>query len=388
MTNVKNNIIIFYLFTFFRELMFIIPILVLFYQQNGLTLAQVMITQSVFALSIVIFEVPTGVIADKVGRTQSITLGGLTLTIAALTYSLGHSFYQFLFAEFIWGIGVTFLSGADSALIYDTLLQTKNESKYKKVIGRLKSIKYIAAGLGAIIGGYIALYGFRVNYYLTVLMFLTAFIISLFLVEPNIKKKGEEKKYLTHTIECLKESFSNKNLLFLLLFDAIFLSFGRIIFWFYQPYLDKSGVPIIYFGIVWAGFNLFAILGSNYSHEIEEKLKEKNSLWLIVLATPISAIIMGYNFTVICIILIFIQQFIRGFQYPVISDYTNKHLDSRKRATLLSIQSLFGSVVFAVLGPIYGFIADNYSLGLGITFSGASMLILLTFLMIWKEQKN
>jgi MFS family permease len=88
--------------------MFIIPVVVLFWQENGLSLTQIMILQALFAMSIVIFEVPTGVVADKQGRKRSMIYGSLFLILGALIYSLGHNFFQFFIAEFTWGIGACF----------------------------------------------------------------------------------------------------------------------------------------------------------------------------------------------------------------------------------------------------------------------------------------
>ena len=133
----KRNIWKIYLFNIFSSLTFFVPIIVLFWQDNGLNLTQIMILQSLFALAIVILEVPTGYFADIVGRKRSLILASFFLTIGVFVYSIGHNFYQFLIAEILWAFGVSLISGTDSAFIYDTLKDLKQEKLYKKIVGML-----------------------------------------------------------------------------------------------------------------------------------------------------------------------------------------------------------------------------------------------------------
>lgn len=384
-----NNIKKFYLFSFLRELLFIIPVIVLFWQENGLSLTKIMVLQAIYTLSIAIFEVPTGVFADKIGRKQSIAIGAFVLFLAAVVYSFGHNFGQFVIAEVIWGLGITFTSGADSAFVYDTLKQSKKENNFKKIWGNSKSLEYFAAGTAAIIGGFIATYSLRLNWVLVAIVMLLLFFVSLSFHEPKHYKKLKQKNYWSHTIECFRESFTNKNLLFLLLFGSLLSTMWGIALWFYQPYMKQSGLAVAYFGLVWASFSIFSITGSKYAHKIEEKLKEKLSLWLIIIANILSLIFMSYWFVVFGFSFIFIQQFIRGFANPVLQDYTNKHLTSEKRATLLSIQNLSGKLMFSIFGPLYGYFADKYSLSTALLITAITFLIAYSLLMLWgKNGRN
>ena len=106
---------------FLSNLVFPIPVVVLFWMANGLNLTEVMILQSVFSIIIVVLELPTGYFADLYGRKTSLVIGSLTLFFGIIIYSFGHNFFQFLIAEILWGISASFLSGANLALLYDTL---------------------------------------------------------------------------------------------------------------------------------------------------------------------------------------------------------------------------------------------------------------------------
>ncbi len=369
-------------------MMFIMPVIVLFWQDNGLSLTQIMLLQSIFAISLFLFEVPTGVRAVKFSRKMSMTLGAVFLFLGALSYSLGHNFWQFAGAEVIWGIGCTFISGADSAFVYDSLKQEKKEKEFKRVYGNAESIGYFAVGFSAIAGGLIAVYSLRLNWILTAFSMIILFFIALSFKEPRGYTKTKERAYLKHVWSSLKKIAHNRTLIFLFLFNCLFVTIGKISLWFYQPYMKASGLPLIYFGIVWASFNVFAIIGSKSSNKLEEILKEKGSLLLIILSVTLSLIFMSYFFVMFGIIFILLQQFIRGFSSPVLLDYTNKLIDSKKRATILSMQSMGGNLGFAVVGPLFGYIADVFSLEKALLVTGISFLIMFGLLFVWKNIKR
>jgi MFS family permease len=347
-----------------------------------------MFLQSLYALSIVFFEVPTGVFADKYGRKVSLVFGAGTLVFGALIYSFGHYFWQFIIAELVWGLGSSFNSGADSAFVYDSLKQNKKESSFKKIFGNIKSMEYTATIFAVIIGGFVAAYSFRLNWVLVSIFFFFAFIVALRFREPKHYEKVEEKDYWKHMFCCFKEAFTNKNIWFLVIFDAIIAVVSRINLWFYQPYMKESGWGIALFGIIWASLNVFAIIGSKSAHRLDLFLGEKKSLWLIIILLSFSTLLMGCWFSLFGLIFIYLQQFIRGFSPIVISDYTNKHLTQEKRATLLSIQSFAGSLMFVIIGPIFGWIGDTFSLGFSLKTAGIFTLLFFLILMFWNRVRN
>jgi len=378
----------YYLFHFFRECQFIIPVIVLFWQANGLSLTQIMLLQSIFAIGIVLFEVPTGSYADKVGRKQSVALGAFIIFIGAIVYSIGFNFWHFAIAETVWALGTCYISGANSALIYESLKQNKKEGNFKKVWGNVQSFGYLAAGIMGAIGGFVAVYSLRLDWVLVAVAMFFMFLVALTLKEPKHLKPVEEKTYWKHIKESFKEAFTNKDLLFLLLFFSLLTTIGRISLWFYQPYLQQSGINVVYFGLIWASFTVFAILGSKSAHKVEAWLGERWSLWMMIIFYTLACVFMSYWFIAFGFVFIFMQQFIRGFNSPVLQDYTNKHLDQEKRATLISIQSLAGSMLFAIVGPIYGWMADKYSLNSTLLATGVSFFIAFSLLMMWNKWRK
>jgi len=136
----KANISKMYIISWLQMALFVVPIIVLYFQQNGLTMQQIMILQAIFSIAIVVLEIPSWYVADVLGRKQAIIIWCIFSFVGALFYIFMHSFWWFVIVEIAWGIGTSFISWADSALTYDTLLHLKKEDQYKKTQGRMSSI--------------------------------------------------------------------------------------------------------------------------------------------------------------------------------------------------------------------------------------------------------
>ena len=123
--NVEANIPKMFILQALRWFLLILPTIVLFFQANGLSLTEVFVLQSFFSVSIVILEVPTGYFADVFGRKLSLVAGNGLAFLGLLVYCFAHEFWGFLAAELVLGLGASFTSGSDSALLYDSLLELR-----------------------------------------------------------------------------------------------------------------------------------------------------------------------------------------------------------------------------------------------------------------------
>lgn len=381
-----SNIRKFYLFEFLRFLSFTAPVIVLFWQENGLNMTQIMLLNAIYSISLMLFQVPCGVLADKIGRKYNLIHSMIFTSLGAFTYFMGHGFWQFAVAEFIWGLGASLGTGSDSAFLYDTLKSEKREGEFKKKIGASNAITYFGLASAAIVGGFVAARNSRLNFLLLSIAMLFALVVALTFKEPKHFRKVEKKSYFKHMTEGFREAFANKNLFFLLLFSSLFAALNEISYWAYQPYMAKSGVNVALFGIIGAAYFIFALGGSKYAHKIEEYLTPKWSLWFVVIIMTISLLFMSYWFAMFGIIFIFLQRFSAGFFYPVMQDYTHKQLASEKRATLMSVQAVSGSLLAAILGPIFGYITDILSLSTAMLISAVVFFFAFSILMIWGKK--
>ncbi|MDG1283864.1 MAG: MFS transporter, partial [Flavobacteriales bacterium] len=106
------------------------PIIILFFKENGLSLTEIMTLQGAYSLTVALFEVPSGYLADFFGRKSCIVFSTMFSFVGFLFFCFFSGFYYFLVAQILVGFAGSLISGSDSAIIYDTLLQTNNKDGY------------------------------------------------------------------------------------------------------------------------------------------------------------------------------------------------------------------------------------------------------------------
>ena len=186
MNNIESNIWKLYIIKALRWFMLIMPIIVLFFQENGLSMKEVLLLQSFFSIGVILFEIPSGYFSDVIGRKTTIILGCVLGFIGFSVYSFSYGFLGFLIAELILGLGSSFLSGTNSALIYDTLVQSKKEKDYKKIEGRLASIGNFSEAIASFLGGFVALISLRTPFYIEMVFMFFAIPIACFTLITKI----------------------------------------------------------------------------------------------------------------------------------------------------------------------------------------------------------
>lgn len=385
----ENNIWKMYLYMILYSLMFFTPIIVLFYQANGLSLAQIMILQSAASILFVLLEVPSGYFADIFGRKKALALTGIFAAMAMSVFALSTNFYHFLFAGVLWAMAGVFISGADSAFIYDTLKNLKRENQYKRIWGNIVFYYAVGVSIASIIGGFLGKLSFRYPFYAMIPFMFLLIPLSLSLEEPKRHKAIYTKNYLFDLFKVIKLAvFKNKKLRWLLAYSAIVVGFINIAYFLYQPYFKLSGLDIVYFGVVFAGFNVVVAISAKYSHLIEEKIGQKHSLVLLSTLTGLGFLLMSNFIYLFSFAFALLIQFVKGFSSVVVSDYVHQLTDSNIRATVLSVKSLIEKMFFAVITPFIGWAVDVYSLAQALSLSGVIVLFFgaISLFLFWRSK--
>lgn len=381
--DLESNIWKLYLFKALYGFFLSIPIIVLFWQDNGLSMFQVTILQSLFSVAVIGLEVPSGYFADLYGRRKTLLIASVFATLGITAYSLGHSFWDFLFGEMLWAVGVSLVSGADSAMFYDTLVELDREANYQKLWGSASSYYMISAAIAAAAGGLIADINLRWTLYAQIPIFALMIPVAWSMKEPEHHKEvAEEESKTMKTV--VREVFDRPRLRNLLLYGAFIYAALQTAFWFYQPYFELSGLDVAVFGFIFAGFNIVSAASSKYAHVVENWLGKTLSLVSLLVLVVASLALMSSFVLKISFVFIVLQQFVRGFSKPVISDYINQLVGSENRSTILSTHSLLGRVFQAGSMPVFGLISDTYSitqalsvLGITVFFAGIVLLVLM-----------
>jgi MFS family permease len=359
----RHNILKMYLLKAVLWFMVAMPIIVLFFQEHGLSLTEVMLLQAIYSLSVALFEIPSGYIADIFGRKQTIVFSTIFSFIGFLVFSFYGGFYAFALAQVLIGIGGSLMSGSDSAIIYDTLLETKSKTSYTKIEGRNYAIGNFSEAAAGILGGFLAVGSLYLPIYVQTSILFFSIPIALTLVEPTIHEENKLDRSFRAIMEVVKFSLvDNTRLRWLIIYSSAMGVATLSMAWFAQPFFKEVGVPLAYFGILWAGLNFSAGLTSFNAHHFDKKENNHKMLIYLSLVMITSFILLGFNSSMFGLFFILIIYLLRGIVTPILRNAINENTTSNKRATVLSIRSFIIRISFAICAPILGYIAENYSL--------------------------
>jgi len=371
----------------------------LFLLDAGLSLTEAFVANAAFTAGMVIFEVPTGVVADAQGRRASFILGAATLLLTTMAY-LGLWVWS---AGIIWwvlvsaliGLGFTFFSGATEAWLVDALAETGYEGSLETVFGRGQAAMGVAVLVGTILGGVLGTFSLGLPYVARSIL-LIAVIWAAYLWMHDLgfqpRKGGSIKAEVRSIISgSITHGIRNPPIR-LFMFGAPFAAgIGIWVFYAFQPYLlELFGDPdaIYLSGIAAALFAIAQIAGGSSVSLVRRYFKSRTSVITgeIVLGSA-ALIFVGladglarpWGFWV-AIALLAMTALLWALSGPMQQAYMNEVIPSEQRATVLSFASLMGSAGGVVAQPALGKVADVYSLGTGYIVAGVAYAVRLPFI--------
>ncbi|MFH1849851.1 MAG: MFS transporter [archaeon] len=379
----SSNIWKFYLYTCIGSLEFVVSVFVLFMLANNLSMTEVMILESLFIIAVFVLEVPSGGFADRLGRKRSLMISSLFACVSFVVFGLGSNFWVFLAAQILLSGAWAFASGADSALIYDSLKESGRERESGKVLGRMRSIQMFTLGIMGLVSGYLGKFiDYRMLFFLTSISFFMGFLIALTFKEPPMHKHLQEKNYFRHLWGAIRFSLTHRWIRTLVIYYGVLAGIVHLTFFLIQPFFpsDYVGFATMFF-FTCAGAGLLAA----------EHFFWVRKTWLmtLMLAVPaIAYVLMYYSGAVIAIALLSIIAFVSGVKQIFAEKSIHEHTESHHRATVISVQSMSKSVVYAVFAPLIGLVTDIYSPGAAFFMMGLGLFaFLIVFLLVIKKNK-
>ena len=387
----ESNIWKFYLFKIVSAIELTISIFVLFLLANNLSMTQIMTLETFFIVIVLLLEVPSGAFADLFGRKLSVALAMLCASISFVIFGFGTNYWAFLIAQIFIAFGWALTSGADSALLYDSLKEIKREKQYAKIFGKSNSFHLFTYAISALISGFLALYlGYRNLFLITALIFFIAFIIGLTFKEPPIHKKAYMENYLEHLIEAIKFSYNHKIVRNLIIYYGVFAALGHLTWFLIQPFYEQSALPKYLVGIATFLYFITAALGNLTAEKFTKRIKEENLLIIILLIASLSFIGIFFVNRLFALILISIMSFVCGVRDIFVNKGINEHTDSYHRATVVSIQSMSKSLMYAVFAPLIGYFTDTFTPSAAFLMMGMGLFLFFIYYLIlsWINRKS
>lgn len=378
-----------YALRFFQNLIPAYVIERLYWEHRGMSVQEVVYTEIIYALTIVFLEIPTGILADKWSRRNMLVVSALLGCMEFLILLVASEFWHFAIVVFLAGIAGSSASGAENALLYDSLLQADETESFERYVGRLNALDSLSVILAALSGSWLAgRYDLELNYWISLSAASLALLISLQLKEP-IGRSGKEDS--TDSRDYVRASlgfFRTNPAVCLILLSAIItgtlLSFHDE---FWQLHLDSLKVPVVYFGLVSAAMFLLRLPGQLF---VQALLKRYSSRRLLA---AVSAVF-GAGFVYIAAVhnlsslgAVAVLCLFSGIMEPLAAGSLHHRIDSSMRATVDSFQSLAFNGMLIVFGLGFGYFSDRISLFAGYGFLGTACTIWL-IVFLWLSGKR
>ncbi len=359
MPTIKTNIKKLYLFSFLQMSLFPMAIITLFWKdQIGLSLTEILLLQGIFSVAMVIMEYPSGYLSDRIGYRAALNLAALLGIAGWGLYAVATSFTQVLIAEIILGFSISFISGSDSALLFESLKASGNEEHYARHQGRMTGFGQIGESCGAIFAGLLYAAAPLLPFFIQVGVWVLVLLVTRSLVEPT----REIKPTTSHLLEAWHSTryalVENKRLRYLILLNLVLGLASYYPIWLIQPYMQDGGVPLAWFGPIWAGANLSVALFALISHRSHLRLGDRSMILafgILVLAGYLGLGLVGglggflFYYLLTCM---------RGLRGPMLLNHAQQQIPSANRAGILSLQSLCFRLSFVCTGPLIGILAD------------------------------
>ena len=355
---------------FLSSLYFSVPIQTLFFFAKGLTFTEIMLLESLLLIGIMLFEVPTGILGDRIGRKWSIVCGVIVGLLAWIPWFLADGFALFGFSFFLSGIAIAFQSGSDQALIYDDLKKQGKETDMQRVMGLYLGSMTLGTAIAALIGGYLAISQqldvFYVLYKMNVIAQIAGLLLLLTVGEPKRTAAGTKRAHAPDSSFALfrggvRQLVSNHKLRRIALLSLPTMPFSFFLIYVSQPYFQEANVSAGWYGAAVFFASLFSLNAKIFAHKIEQWFGVTRGALLVTLLPAAFWFLMAAVFHPIFSVLLYIMNDASGnVRDPIFSDYLNRHIESHNRATVLSTISLLGSLYAVIVRPIIGLVADIY----------------------------
>ncbi len=368
--NLRKNISKNYLFTFMASVSLTDAIWMLYLAHKGMSLVQIGLLESVFHVTGMMMEIPTGIIADRFGRKTSRVLGRILSLISTALMLAAEDFWSFAIAFVCAALSYNLESGAGDALIYDTLVELEETPRFMKIKGLQEVFFQSARITSLVIGGWIATFNYELGYMLSLAINGLSILSALSFKEPqrngqdtegNLEHAGRLKGaagLIQHIQASYRVIADNRQILNYVIYIESFALFHTTLYFYSQNYMKDLGLSEAWIGIILGVAALTSILFSTNAHRFEKKFGRIKIMQGATIATL--CVLFGLAFLPYKPLFFVGMAAIDGVLFVTFSDYINQLIPSEHRATLLSFQAMIFSTMMIVFFPVFGLIAARF----------------------------
>jgi len=322
----------------------------------------------------VLLDIPFGALADVIGRKRSVLIGRALLFGSAYFFTVMQSPIEAWTGNILWAIGFTMQSGADTALLYDTLKSTGRQHEFKRIEGQAVGLRLVLAACCALITGWLASIDLRLPLWIGLPFMAIPFCTALLFREPVQTVRYSALQQVVVLKTGVRFVLNSIEIRWMVGFAALLATTSKVWFFTYNPYFELVRLPLEYYGLVFFSLNVVAWLSSHYAHQVERTLGERACVIVAILCIGTPILVMGCVPIQPFAYLVVVQNVVRGFMRPFVGDYLNRHVTSEIRATVLSVSSSVANLM-GILGlAIFGLLTGKFGLLNSLTVLGIASL--------------
>lgn len=367
-------------FSFFIEFAFYSPIAILYFARVTGSFALGMSIFSAVMLSSAVFEIPTGIFSDRIGRKNTLVFGAIASVLGVIAYALGGTYVMLLIGALFEGLGRSFYSGNNDALLHDFLSASKKQHEFHTFLGKLTSIEHIGLAIVAAMGSILANWSFALVMWLSVVPKLANVVIAYSIDTPPTLSRTTGNVF-AHLKTSLGFFRKNWKLRYLSITSIIKFALGESAFQFRAAFVSSLW-PLWAVGFSNMLSQIGAAVGYFFSGKLIDRFQAKKVLVGEIIINRVINLVALVFPTILSPALMGATSLAYGTGSVATSTLLQKEFTNEQRATMGSLNAFFGSVGFAIVAVSLGFIADS----IGPTKT-LILIHLLLFTPLWFYQK-
>ena len=355
----------------------------------GLDIFHVMLTNAAFTAGSMVFEIPTGVVADTVGRRVSLLLCLATLFVTTLLYVAaawrGWGFWAFAVISVFLGLGYTFYTGAVDAWLVDALKATGHPGPLEPIFARSQMVFGAAMLVGTIGGGLLGQIHMYIPYLVRAAVVMPLFLLAWFgMPEVGFTPRALALRRVPAElrrvfVEGLDYGLHHPVVRPVMLASLVSMSFMIFGFYSWQRYfLDLLGRDLVWVdGLISSLLGLSLIAGNALVGPLSRVIRTRTGILMTSVTVEAAAVVacgLLTNFYVV-VALYLVYGMALGLAGPVKQAYLNDHIPSAQRATIISLDSMFANVGGVAGQSGWGWLARVRSIGAAWAWGGVALLL-------------
>ena len=355
-------------FAALKMTLFPMAIITLFWKDGiGLTLTEILTLQVFFSLASVVMEYPSGYVSDRLGYRWALIVACVFGIAGWGWYLFASTFWGVLMAELLLGVSFAFISGSDTALLFETLRAGDRVDLYARCDGRMVGWAQGGEAAGALFAGIMYAHWPLLPFVAQIVIWVLALGLCLSLKEPPSESGGPVASHLAEAMRVCRSAFLDNPAIRAAIVNGMLLGLASFyMVWLVQPYMQECLVPVAWFGPVWAGANLSVAVAAANSHRVEARLGAAGMQALFFGLIVVAYLGLGTVTALWGFAFYYLLTAMRGLQGPLMRSRLQALSTRRNRASILSLHSLAFRSGFVITGPLVGLLADTR--GLSSTF--------------------